>query len=102
MVAFKVVEFMSNISFKKYFMSEQNYEIFSIALTDINGNVCRQIINLLDLDYEFRQFLSVKLSQMLSRIWQEIEELDFECQAICCEQKEFSAVLVLGGFVWYC
>ena len=44
-VSFKLKEFMSDNNYIKYFQTQENCNIFLDAITDINGNICRNVIS---------------------------------------------------------
>lgn len=44
-VSYKIKEFIDNEDYRKYFYSIKNYDIFLKAITDINGNICRNVIS---------------------------------------------------------
>ena len=81
--AFKINGLLKNnasgIDFKPFFLTQKNYEIFLKAVMDINGNVCRQIVDLTTIE-EFQTYLCEHLSIQINNIWDEIQNLDF-CNA---------------------
>src|SRR5574344_945740 len=44
-VSFKINKSIRNKNFTIYFMQKENYDIFLQAITDINGNICRNIVD---------------------------------------------------------
>lgn len=75
-VAYKVNELINIADFKPYFLTQKNYEIFLKAIMDINGNVCRQIVDLITLK-EFNDYLCEHLPTQIAQTWEEIQKIDF-------------------------
>lgn len=74
-VAFKISELAQNPLYIDYFNDEKVLNLFLQGIMDINGNVCRHMVNLTVLDY-FRLFLSKKLPESIRNILDEISKLD--------------------------
>lgn len=75
-VAFKIKELITNAYFKPLFLTQKNYEIFLEGIMDINGNVCRQIVDLTYIE-GFNEYLCEHLPSKISHIWEEIQKNDF-------------------------
>ncbi len=80
-VSFKINELIKNPEFTEFFLSEKNYEIFMQAVKDINGNVCRQIVEavcFLKKDNHFSEYFSQLLLKSIQDSWAEIKTLDLK------------------------
>jgi len=77
--AFKIKELLHHnpprVDFKPFFLTQKNYEILLKGIMDINGNVCRQIVDLTVIE-EFGDYLCENLPQQISQIWEEIQKND--------------------------
>lgn len=76
-VAFKINELTKNNDFKPFFLTQKNYEIFLEAIMDINGNVCRQIVDLTAIS-EFEEYLCKHLPDKINEVWDEIKKIEQE------------------------
>ncbi len=66
-VSVKIADFTANIEYRDFFKSEQNYQKFLDALTDINGNICRNILKVIDnfvQEDDFRCFFIPRLLEL--------------------------------------
>jgi len=95
-VSFKINELIKNPDFTELFLSEKNYEIFMQAVKDINGNVCRQIVEVVvflknnhdlssrsgiparqqEVDCDFSEYFCKILLENIENSWAEIKTLD--------------------------
>ena len=73
-VAFRINEFLKNENFVHFFQGEKFYEIFLQGIMDINGNICRIVIEF-TLIPEFKIFLSNKLPNCIEEILSVIDNL---------------------------
>lgn len=80
-VSFKIKEFIDNEDYRKYFYSIQNYDIFLKAITDINGNICRNIIasicNLKE-NKEFCNYFTNGLTKLTQDLADKVEQFDIQ------------------------
>ena len=79
-VSFKLKEFMSDTKLAGYFKNEENYKIFLDAVIDINGNICRNVIEAitnLKEDDEFCNIFCSGLSDLTLSLIDIIEKFDF-------------------------
>ena len=80
-VSLKIKEFMANKDFVQFFDVCNNAQIFLDAITDINGNICRNIISALKNLTEDRNFCNVfcpKLTQLCFDLLDIVEQFDFQ------------------------
>lgn len=88
-VAFKINELMQNAVYKDFFVNEKIYPILAKGIMDINGNVCRQIVNIALIDENFGQYLCKELPEMLREIWREIEQIDLKSKQYVVNKRNF-------------
>lgn len=80
-VSLKLKEFLENEKYLKYFNNPKNTNIFIDALTDINGNICRNIISAvtnLKYDNDFCTIFCGKLAQLSLELLNIVEKFDFQ------------------------
>lgn len=80
-VSLKINEFMSNPDFVTYFENTQSYDVFLDAITDINANICRNIISAVsNLKYntEFSRYFCTKLTEKTIELLDVIKDFDFQ------------------------
>lgn len=87
-VAFKVNELFKTLSFRRYFNDEKIYDLLLQGIMDINGNVCRQIVEL-TIDNDFVQYLSKNLPGKIIDILLEIEKIDSESRQYVISKRNF-------------
>jgi hypothetical protein len=73
--AFKIDELAQNPDYTDFFMDEKIFDIFLLGIMDINGNVCRYVINLCKLK-QFQEYLCEKLPESIIKILAEIKKLN--------------------------
>lgn len=93
--AFKLSEFFDNKKFSTYFELEDNYKIMIKGLTDINGNVCRSILEIQS--DEFNKFLAKNLPEKTIQILKEIELLTEEDKQYVISKRNFQLYWALEG-----
>lgn len=99
-VAFKLNEFMLNPQFQKYFLNDEVYKILLEGLMDINGSVCRMIINLLQIG-DVQVALSKYLPARISKIVEELKSMDLNSKQYVLSKKNFQLYWNLEG-LYYC
>lgn len=73
--AHKINELTQNDNYINYFLDITIYKTLLQGILDVNGNVCRQIINSrITEDESFRQYLYEKLPERITKILTQIEE----------------------------
>ena len=80
-VSLRLDEFMSDEKYLPYFKSCENYKIFLDAITDINGNICRNIISAisnLHSDNEFCDVFCKSLVKLTMSLISVVEKFDFQ------------------------
>ena len=80
-VSLRLSEFMADNNFIEYFTPSKNAQIFLDAVIDINGNICRNVINALSNLKEDEKFCSVfceKLSNLTLKLVDVVEKFDFQ------------------------
>ena len=87
-VAFKINEFSSDLESVKYLKSEYIYNILFEGLMDIDGNVCRNIVTMQNMD-EFWQYIPEKLIQRTNETILKIKELDAEHRQYVISKRNF-------------
>jgi len=79
-VSMKLCEFMNNKKFLPYFQNSENYPVFLDAVTDINGNICRNIIasieNLKN-DEDFCTYFCPALAELTLNLIEAVEKTVF-------------------------
>lgn len=80
-VSFRLDEFMSNEKYLSYFKNPCNYQIFTDAITDINGNICRNVIHAisnLHSDKVFCDIFCKNLVNLTLDLISIVEKFDFQ------------------------
>lgn len=80
-VSLRLKEFMSDENFLPYFDVCNNAQIFLDAITDINGNICRNIISALGNiknDKDFCEIFCPKLVKLCFDLLDIVEKFDFQ------------------------
>ncbi len=80
-VSLKLLEFISDINYIKYFEPSKNVQVLLDAVIDINGNICRNVIralsNLKD-DEKFCKVFCDKLAELTLNLLDTVEKFDFQ------------------------
>lgn len=87
-VAFKINELVQCSNYTNFFINEKNFDIYLQGIMDINGNVCRQIINLTSVQ-QFKEYLCKKLPESINNILDEIEKIDSESKQYIISKRNF-------------
>lgn len=87
-VAFKVNELMQNGDYSTFFQNDKIFETFLQGIMDINGNVCRQIVDLA-VNNEFKAYLCKKLPSEIVKILAQIEKIDAESKQYVISKRNF-------------
>ena len=74
-VAFKINELVKNTQYRDFFIGEEFFELFLQGIMDINGNICRMVVELTQIS-EFRLFLAKKLPNCIENILLVIANLE--------------------------
>ncbi len=80
-VSLRLDEFMSNSEYLEYFTTPQNYKIFLEAITDINGNICRNVISAISNLKNNDEFCSVfcpELASLTLSLLDIVEKFNFQ------------------------
>lgn len=88
-VALKVNEFINNSQFKDFFVNERIYPIFLQAIMDINGNVCRQIVDIVTFDKSLKKYFCEKLPESIRIILAEIKKIDSQSRQYVISKRNF-------------
>lgn len=79
-VAFKIHELLFQHNLAEMFNSADNYETFAMALIDIDSNVCRLVLDIIEklqYDSKFSEFMSKKLVEIIKEVFEEVEKFTF-------------------------
>ncbi|MFA7658068.1 MAG: hypothetical protein WCY19_01395 [Candidatus Gastranaerophilaceae bacterium] len=88
--AFKISELTQNPEYVMFFKSEKIFDVLLQGIMDINGNVCRQIVNLTDnLGVSFKKYLCEKLPESINNILKEIEKIDLKSKQYVISKRNF-------------
>lgn len=77
----RLKEFMKDENLRHLFNASKNYQVFLDAITDINGNICRNIISAvsnLREDKDFCEVFCKNLAQMTLDLLDIVEKFDFK------------------------
>ena len=74
-IAFKINEFIKKEEYVNFFTGEEFFEIFLQGIMDINGNICRMVVELTSID-GFKKYLANKLPERITEILEQIEKLE--------------------------
>ena len=80
-VSMRLKEFMKDENLRHLFNASKNYQVFLDAITDINGNICRNIISAvsnLREDKDFCEVFCKNLAQMTLDLLDIVEKFDFK------------------------
>ena len=80
-VSLRLSEFMADKNYLKYFEPSKNAQIFLDAVIDINGNICRNVINALSNlknDDDFCKIFCGKLTNLTLELLDIVEKFDFQ------------------------
>lgn len=87
-VAFKINELAQNFKYTNFFIEEKFFDIYLQGIMDINGNVCRQIVNLTFIQ-QFKEYLCKKLPESINNILDEIEKIDLASKQYVISKRNF-------------
>ena len=80
-VSLRINEFISNPQCINYFEDIKAYDIFLEAIIDINGNICRNIINAVANLKTNAEFTKYFLNKLINKIWELVDVIkDFDLQ----------------------
>lgn len=89
-VAFKTNELAQNSNNIEFFICEEIFDILMQGIMDINGNVCRQVVNSkLFESNEFKAYLCKKLPENINKILKEIENFDSTSKQYVISKRNF-------------
>lgn len=91
-VAFKLNELSKNPDYFDFFCFDELYPTYLKGITDINGNICRQIVeftNTLSKHNKFREYMCKNLPEQINTIWEEIEKLDLCAMQYVVSKRNF-------------
>lgn len=88
-VAYKINELFTNELFTNFFVSQLNFSKFLDGILDINGNICRQIIEIIGINKEFDKYLSKKLPFVLKDVLEKIRNLTEEEKKYVISKRNF-------------
>lgn len=80
-VALRINEFLSNSVTFEYFKNIEAYDVFLEAIIDINGNICRNIINAISylrFDNLFSKYFTEKLIAKIHELIDAVKDFDFQ------------------------
>lgn len=87
-VAFKINELFKNKEYRDFFLNEKVFNIFFEGIMDINGNICRQIIDL-STDNDFGNFLCTRLPKRIRKLLKQIKDLDKMSKQYVVSKRNF-------------
>lgn len=87
-VAFKINELMNNPQYTDFFIDEEIFATMLEGLMDINGNVCRQILNCTR-NEPFGAYLCQKLPKIIREILVKIEQLELNEKQYVLSKRNF-------------
>lgn len=87
-VSFKLSTMALGPKYKEFFLDEEFYGLFLQGVMDINGNVCRQIVSLTQID-EFAKYLCKKLPESIRKILKQIKEIDAQSKQYVISKRNF-------------
>lgn len=91
-VAFKLNQLIKDERFTEFFLNKTNYEFFIQGVMDINGNVCRLIVDLasfLKKYADFSEYFCNALIENLNDIFKEIDKIDLSDKRYVVSKKNF-------------
>lgn len=91
-VAFKVNELIKNPSYIDFFIDEKVFDVLLQGIMDINGNVCRQIVDLggkWGENEAFGLYLCEKLPKRVNEILIEIKKIDMASKQYVISKRNF-------------
>lgn len=103
-VAFKLCELSKNPIYFELLCNEELYPIYLKGITDINGNICRQVVeftNTLSSNNSFREYMCINLPEQINTIWEQIEELDLSSKQYVVSKRNFQLYWSLEALYTY-
>lgn len=88
-VAFKINEFAQKSQYKDFFINEKIFDILIQGIMDINGNICRQIVDLANIIENFNKYLCNKLPEIINTLLVEIEKIDKTSKQYVISKRNF-------------
>lgn len=91
-VAFKLNELSKNPDYFEFLCFDELYPTYLKGITDINGNICRQVVeftNTLSTNNKFREYMYMNLPEQINTIWEEIEKLDLSAMQYVVSKRNF-------------
>ncbi|MDD3436586.1 MAG: hypothetical protein PHC64_05485 [Candidatus Gastranaerophilales bacterium] len=91
-VSFKINELVKNTDYMPVFLDEKIFEILIQGIMDINGNVCRQIIEVisnLKQNSCFRDYISKKLPESTKKILKKTAKLSSKDKQYVISKRNF-------------
>lgn len=88
-VAFKINDLSLKSEYSIFFSNRKIFSILFQGIMDINGNVCRQIVNIIDDNSGFNKYLCEKLPTKINEILKTIESLNAEEKQYVVSKKNF-------------
>lgn len=99
-VAYKINELAQMDEYKCFFDSEILFENFFKGLLDINGNICRQMLGLTNIE-GFNKYLCKMLPEEISKLLVKIEELEATEKQYIVSKRNFQLYWCLEA-LYYC
>lgn len=91
-VAFKLNELSKTPNYFEFLCFNELYPTYLKGITDINGNICRQVVeftNTLSKHDKFREYMCINLPEQINTIWEEIEKLDLSSMQYVVSKRNF-------------
>lgn len=91
-VAFKLNQLIKNAEYTDFLIDEEIFAVLMQGIMDINGNVCRQIVDIasfLHSNNEFREYFCGMLPEMISKNLVEIEKIEANSKQYVISKRNF-------------
>lgn len=88
-VAFKINDLSIKQEYGVFFNGKKIFATFLQGIMDINGNVCRQIVNLIKVNDGFYSYLCEKLPDIIIEVLKKIDKLNSEDKQYVLSKRNF-------------
>lgn len=91
-VSFRINTLVKNERYINCFRNKQVYDLLLYSITDINGNVCRNIISTIRYflkNEDFCHYFAFGLMKNIKKIWSEIEQIDLTSMQYVVNKRNF-------------
>lgn len=103
-VAFKLNELVKNTSYQRFFLNSNLYNTYLQGIMDINGNVCRQIVEVVEIlgkNQHFCDYICKTLPETISEILNNIKNIDINDKKYVVSKVNFQLYWCLEALLLF-